>query len=37
MVQNQQKIIDQGYQADEIVKSMLQHSRDKAGEDNLLL
>ena len=37
LVQNQQKIIDYGYQADEIVKGMLQHSRDTSGEDSLLI
>jgi len=37
LVQNQQKIINHGYQADEIVKGMLQHSQDTSGEDSLLI
>ena len=37
LLQNQQKIIDHGYQADEIVKGMLQHSRNTSGEDSLLI
>ena len=37
LVKNQQKIIDQGYQADEIVKGMLQHSKDRSDEDSLLI
>ena len=37
LAHNQQKILDHGYQADEIVKGMLQHSRDTSGEDSLLI
>ena len=36
LLQNQQKIMECGYQADEIIKDMLQHSRNTS-EDSLLL
>lgn len=37
LIQNQQKIMEYGYEADEIVKGMVQHSRNTPGEDSLLL
>lgn len=36
LMKNQQKIIDHGYQAEEIVKGMLPRSRNTSGEDSLL-
>jgi len=36
LMKNQQKIIDDGYQAEEIVKGMLPRSRKTSGEDDVL-